>query len=300
MSTDYDTSDRLYFEPLTLEDVLEVIHAESQSGMLAGVVVQLGGQTALGLAQGLKDAGVTILGTSPEAIDLAEDRGAFSRILDEAGLTSPRNATAIELGGAVTVAAEIGYPVLVRPSFVLGGRAMEVVFDAAGMADYFARNADQVRIAPRTPLLIDRFLDDAIEIDIDALYDGEQLYVGGIMEHIEEAGVHSGDSACALPPVTLGAAALGAVRAATESIAHGVGVRGLINVQFAIAQRSSTSSRRIRGRAAPCRSSRRRSASPSRRPPRSSWSVARSRISSPTGPSRRRTTRMCPSTARSR
>jgi len=236
VSTDYDTSDRLYFEPLTLEDVLEVIHAESQSGELLGVIVQLGGQTALGLAQGLKDAGVTILGTSPEAIDLAEERGRFAEILETAGLVSPRNGTAVTMEHARSIASEIGYPVLVRPSYVLGGRAMEIVYDEAGIEDYFERNRDQVRIAPGTPLLIDRFLDDAIEIDIDALYDGERLYVGGIMEHIEEAGVHSGDSACTLPPTTLGSEILDQVAEATKGIAAGIGVRGLINVQFAIGQ----------------------------------------------------------------
>jgi len=236
VSTDYDTSDRLYFEPLTLEDVLEIIHAESQSGELVGVVVQLGGQTALGLAQGLKDAGVPILGTTPEAIDLAEERGQFAGILDAAGLLAPRNGTATDRDTAITVAEEIGYPVLVRPSHVLGGRGMEIVYDTESMADYFERVKDQAIIAPGSPLLVDRFLDDAIEIDIDALYDGTELYIGGIMEHIEEAGIHSGDSACALPPVTLGRDVLDRVREATLGIAAGIGVRGLINVQFAIGQ----------------------------------------------------------------
>ena len=234
VSTDYDTSDRLYFEPLTLEDVLEVVHAESASGEFVGAIVTLGGQTALGLAQGLKDAGVPILGTQPEAIDLAEERGRFSEILEAAGLVSPRHGTATDPEAALRIAAEIGYPVLVRPSYVLGGRAMEIVYDGPGLRDYFARVRDQVVIAPGTPLLIDRFLDDAVEIDIDAIYDGERLYVGGIMEHIEEAGVHSGDSACTLPPTTLGRELLDEVRTATEAIAAGVGVRGLINVQFAV------------------------------------------------------------------
>ncbi|KQX06802.1 MULTISPECIES: carbamoyl-phosphate synthase large subunit [unclassified Leifsonia] len=234
VSTDYDTSDRLYFEPLTLEDVLEVIHAESQSGELVGVVVQLGGQTALGLAKGLKDAGVPILGTTPEAIDLAEERGEFSRILDEADLLAPRNGTAFDVQGAVTVAEEIGYPVLVRPSYVLGGRGMEIVYDSASLADYFDRIEGQGIVGPSHPLLVDRFLDDAIEIDVDALYDGEQLYIGGVMEHIEEAGIHSGDSSCTLPPVTLGRGVIDRVRDATEAIAKGIGVRGLLNVQFAI------------------------------------------------------------------
>jgi carbamoyl-phosphate synthase large subunit len=236
VSTDYDTSDRLYFEPLTLEDVLEIIHAESQSGELVGVVVQLGGQTALGLAKGLKAAGVTILGTSPEAIDLAEERGLFSGILADAGLLSPKNGTATDVDNAVTIAEDIGYPVLVRPSFVLGGRGMEIVYDTASMRDYFERVKDQAIIAADSPLLVDRFLDDAIEIDVDALYDGTELYIGGIMEHIEEAGVHSGDSACTLPPVTLGRHVIDAVREATLGIAKGVGVQGLLNVQFAIGQ----------------------------------------------------------------
>ncbi|GAA1790584.1 carbamoyl-phosphate synthase large subunit [Leucobacter iarius] len=236
VSTDYDTSDRLYFEPLTLEDVLEVIHAEQASGELLGVVVQLGGQTALGLAQPLKDAGVPILGTTPEAIDLAEERGAFSNILERAGLLAPRNGTAIDEEGAVRVAEEIGYPVLVRPSFVLGGRGMEIVYDTASLRGYFERIEGHALVGPGHPLLVDRFLDDAIEIDVDALYDGEQLYVGGVMEHIEEAGVHSGDSSCTLPPVTLGHDQIAAVREATLGIAEGIGVRGLLNVQFAIGQ----------------------------------------------------------------
>jgi carbamoyl-phosphate synthase large subunit len=235
VSTDYDTSDRLYFEPLTLEDVLEVIHAESQSGELVGVVVQLGGQTALGLAKGLEEAGVPILGTSPAAIDLAEERGLFQRILDDAGLTAPANGTAIELDEAIEVANRIGYPVLVRPSFVLGGRGMEIVYDEPSLVDYFDRIADQGIVGQGYPLLVDRFLDDAIEIDIDALYDGHQLFVGGVMEHIEEAGIHSGDSSCTLPPVTMSTDQIERVRVATEKIARGIGVRGLINVQFALA-----------------------------------------------------------------
>jgi carbamoyl-phosphate synthase large subunit len=234
VSTDYDTSDRLYFEPLTLEDVLEIVHAESQSGELVGVIVQLGGQTALGLAKGLKAAGVTILGTTPEAIDLAEERGLFQGILDAAGLVAPRNGTAVDYHEAVAVAEEIGYPVLVRPSYVLGGRGMEIVYDSPSLADYFSRIADQGIVGPGHPLLVDRFLDDAIEIDIDALYDGTELYVGGVMEHIEEAGIHSGDSSCTLPPVTLGREQIARVREATLAIAKGIGVRGLINVQFAI------------------------------------------------------------------
>ena len=235
VSTDYDTSDRLYFEPLTLEDVLEVIHAERASGTLVGVVVQLGGQTALGLAKGLKEAGVPILGTTPEAIDLAEERGLFSKILDDAKLMSPANGTAIDLTGALEVAERIGFPVLVRPSFVLGGRGMEIVYDRSSLADYFDRIEDQAIVGEGYPLLVDRFLDDAIEIDIDALYDGTELYVGGVMEHIEEAGIHSGDSSCTLPPITMSQAQIDRVREATEQIAKGIGVRGLINVQFALA-----------------------------------------------------------------
>ncbi|NYF16095.1 carbamoyl-phosphate synthase large subunit [Microbacterium sp. AK009] len=234
VSTDYDTSDRLYFEPLTLEDVLEVLHAESQSGEILGVICQLGGQTPLGLAQGIEDAGYRILGTSPAAIELAEERELFSRLLDDAGLVAPRNGTAIDVDQAVTIAEEVGYPVLVRPSFVLGGRGMEIVYDTPSLRDYFVRIADQAIIGPGMPLLVDRFLDDAIEIDVDALYDGDRLYVGGIMEHLEEAGIHSGDSSCALPPMSLGRTDIDRVREATLAIAHRVGVRGLLNVQFAI------------------------------------------------------------------
>ncbi|MBD8727992.1 carbamoyl-phosphate synthase large subunit [Frigoribacterium sp. CFBP 13707] len=235
VSTDYDTSDRLYFEPLTLEDVLEVVHAESQSGELVGVVVQLGGQTALGLSKGLEAAGVPILGTTPDAIDSAEERGLFSAILDRAGLLAPKNGTATDYESAVAVAEEIGYPVLVRPSYVLGGRGMEIVYDSPSLADYFVRVQDAAIIGPDAPLLVDRFLDDAVEIDVDALYDGTELYVGGVMEHIEEAGIHSGDSSCTLPPVTLGKGEIDRVREATLAIAQGIGVSGLLNVQFAIA-----------------------------------------------------------------
>ncbi len=235
VSTDYDTSDRLYFEPLTLEDVLEVIEAERNSGEVAGVMVQLGGQTALGLAEGLKAAGVTILGTSPESIELAEERGQFQQILDEAGLIAPANGTAVNESEAVAIARRIGYPVLVRPSFVLGGRGMEIVYDENSLHDYFERIAEHALVDESHPLLVDHFLDDAIEIDIDAIYDGKQIYVGGVMEHIEEAGIHSGDSSCTLPPITLSDAQVQRVAKATEAIAKGLGVRGLINVQFALA-----------------------------------------------------------------
>ncbi|WP_432586012.1 carbamoyl-phosphate synthase large subunit [Streptomyces sp. HD1123-B1] len=232
VSTDYDTSDRLYFEPLTLEDVLEIVHAEQQAGPVAGVVVQLGGQTPLGLAQALKDNGVPIVGTSPEAINLAEERGAFGRVLTEAGLPAPKYGTAFSFDQAKGIAAEIGYPVMVRPSYVLGGRGMEIVYDEPSLAAYLERHAGLIS---EHPVLIDRFLDDAIEIDVDALYDGHELYLGGVMEHIEEAGIHSGDSACALPPITLGGFDIKRLRASTEAIARGVGVRGLINIQFAMA-----------------------------------------------------------------
>ncbi|MEH3088870.1 MAG: carbamoyl-phosphate synthase large subunit [Microbacterium arborescens] len=234
VSTDYDTSDRLYFEPLTLEDVLEVLHAESRSGTILGVVCQLGGQTPLGLAKGIEAAGYTILGTQPAAIDLAEERELFSRLLDEAGLVAPRSGTAIDVDGAVEVAESIGYPVLVRPSFVLGGRGMEIVYDTESLRDYFVRVADQAIIGPGLPLLVDRFLDDAVELDVDALFDGEDLYIGGVMEHLEEAGIHSGDSSCTLPPMSLGRTEIDRVREATLAIARGVGVRGLLNVQFAV------------------------------------------------------------------
>ncbi len=235
VSTDYDTSDRLYFEPLTLEDVLEVIHAEASSGELLGVLVQLGGQTALGLADGLKAAGVRILGTTPESIELAEERGQFQKILDTALLKAPANGTAINLQQAEEIADRIGYPVLVRPSFVLGGRGMEIVYDQASLVDYFARIAEHALVDAKHPLLVDRFLDDAIEIDVDALFDGETLYIGGVMEHIEEAGIHSGDSSCTLPPITLSDTQINRVVEATEKIARGLSVRGLLNVQFALA-----------------------------------------------------------------
>ena len=232
VSTDYDTSSRLYFEPLTLEDVLEVIHAETMAGPIVGVITQLGGQTPLGLAQGLKDAGVTLLGTAPEAIHLAEERGAFGEVLERAGLPSPEHGMATSFEDARGIADRIGYPVLVRPSFVLGGRGMEIVYDETMLHDYLTRAA---QVNPEHPVLVDRFLDDAIEIDVDALYDGTELYLGGVMEHIEEAGIHSGDSACSLPPYTLGPAQIEWIRTSTLAIAKGVGVLGLLNVQYALA-----------------------------------------------------------------
>ncbi|MEJ1921203.1 carbamoyl-phosphate synthase large subunit [Microbacterium sp. KHB019] len=234
VSTDYDTSDRLYFEPLTLEDVLEVLDAEAASGTILGVVCQLGGQTPLGLAKGIEAAGYTVLGTSPAAIDIAEERELFSQLLAQADLVAPRHGTATGVDGAVAIAEDIGYPVLVRPSFVLGGRGMEIVYDTPSLRDYFVRTAGEVIVGPGTPLLVDRFLDDAIELDVDALYDGHELYIGGVMEHLEEAGIHSGDSSCTLPPISLGRSDVDRVRDATLAIAEGVGVRGLLNVQFAI------------------------------------------------------------------
>ena len=232
VSTDYDTSNRLYFEPLTLEDVLEVIHAETLAGPVLGVITQLGGQTPLGLAAGLKANGVVILGTSPEAINLAEERGAFGQILVDQGLNAPEFGMASSQLEAITIATRIGYPVLVRPSFVLGGRGMEIVYDDSALAGFITRATD---ITPDHPVLVDRFLDSAIEIDVDALFDGSELFLGGVMEHIEEAGIHSGDSACVLPSMTISSAQLTEIKIATTKIAQGVGVLGLINIQFAIA-----------------------------------------------------------------
>jgi carbamoyl-phosphate synthase large subunit len=238
VSTDYDTADRLYFEPLTFEDVLEVFHSEDASGKAAGgpgvvgVIVQLGGQTPLGLANRLKAAGVPIVGTSPESIDLAEDRGLFGAVLAKAGLRSPDHGTATSFDEAKAIADTIDYPVLVRPSYVLGGRGMEIVYDEETLRGYIQRATE---ISPDHPVLVDRFLDDAIEIDVDALCDATgEVYVGGVMEHIEEAGIHSGDSSCSLPPITLASSHLTEVRRYTEAIARGVGVRGLLNVQYAL------------------------------------------------------------------
>lgn len=231
VSTDYDTADRLYFEPLTFEDVMEVYHAESQSGNVAGVIVQLGGQTPLGLAERLEAAGVPVVGTSPEAINNAEDRGVFGKVLAKAQLPAPDFGTATSYAEARDVAAQIGYPVLVRPSYVLGGRGMEIVYDEASLENYIERATE---LSEDHPVLVDRFLDSAIEIDVDALCDGEEVYLAGVMEHIEEAGIHSGDSSCALPPMTLGPEDIDKVRESTKALAHGIGVKGLINVQFAL------------------------------------------------------------------
>ena len=231
VSTDYDTADRLYFEPLTVEDVLEVYRAELAAGPIAGVIVQLGGQTPLGIAAALKSAGVPILGTTPEAIHLAEDRGAFGKVLEQSSLRAPKFGTGFSYQDALKVAKEVGYPVLVRPSFVLGGRGMQIVYDDASLEEFITIAA---QINPEHPVLIDKFLDDAIEIDVDALYDGRELYLAGIMEHVEEAGVHSGDSACVIPAQSITKELISEIRQATEKLAFGIGVLGLINIQYAI------------------------------------------------------------------
>ena len=299
VSTDYDTSDRLYFEPLTLEDVLEIVHAEQQAGPIAGVICQLGGQTPLGLAQGLEDNGVPIVGTSPGAIHLAEERGAFGRVLAEAGLPAPKHGLATSFAEAREIAAEIGYPVLVRPSYVLGGRGMEIVYGDDALEGYIAR---ATQVSPEHPVLVDRFIDDAVEIDVDALFDGEELFLGGVMEHIEEAGIHSGDSSCALPPITLGESEIQRIREATEAIARGVGVRGPAQHPVrARAPTSSTCSRPTRGRRARCRSSPRRPRPRWPRPPRGSCSARRSPGCGPPGCCpRRATAARCRPTSRSR
>ncbi|QOQ38853.1 carbamoyl-phosphate synthase large subunit [Trueperella pecoris] len=236
VSTDYDISDRLYFEPLTLEDVLEIYRAESLAGPIAGVIVQLGGQTPLSLAKDLAAAGLPIVGTTPEAIDMAEDRALFGTVLDQGNLQAPQYGTSMSDRQAIEVAESIGYPVLVRPSYVLGGRGMQIVYSREELEKYLARRESEKTDASHqaAPLLIDRFLDDATEIDVDALYDGEELFLGGIMQHIEEAGIHSGDSSCTLPPITLSQEMIDRICQATETIARGVGVVGLVNIQFAI------------------------------------------------------------------
>jgi carbamoyl-phosphate synthase large subunit len=253
VSTDYDTSDRLYFEPLTLEDVLGVIEVERAGGDLIGVIVQFGGQTPLKLADGLVKAGVPLLGTSVDAIDLAEDRGRFGELLDRLGYQAPPYATACSVTEALEHSEEVGFPLLVRPSYVLGGRAMEIVYSREGLADYLRREtpaADQPRARPADPqnqqapdtpeaaarptIFLDRFLENAVEVDVDALCDGHEVWIGGIMQHVEEAGVHSGDSACVLPPHSLGAEMLEQIRCATRDIALGIGVVGLMNAQYAI------------------------------------------------------------------
>jgi len=227
VSTDFDISDKLYFEPLTLEDVLEIVRWERPKG----VVVQLGGQTPLRLTKPLEAAGVPILGTPPDSIDIAEDRGRFEALADRLGVTQPANGTARSVEEAVKVAERIGFPVLVRPSYVLGGRAMEIVYDEGSLRDYFEKAA---RVAPEHPVLIDRFLEDAFEGDVDALADGSRCVIGGVMQHIEDAGVHSGDSACVLPPYLIGDRQVDEMRRYTKAFAEALGVVGLINVQYAI------------------------------------------------------------------
>jgi len=231
VSTDYDTSDRLYFEPLTAEDVIEIVRVEQQRGTVLGVIVQFGGQTPLNLAKALEAADIPILGTSPDAIDLAEDRKRFQQLLQSIGLRQPDNGTAYSPEEAEAIAHEIGYPVVIRPSYVLGGRAMEIVHDTAGLQRYI-RNA--VRVSGTSPVLIDRYLQDAIEVDADAVADGERVYVAGIMEHIEEAGIHSGDSACSLPPYSLDAPTVAEIERQTVALAKALNVIGLMNVQFAV------------------------------------------------------------------
>ena len=231
VSTDYDTSDRLYFEPLTAEDVIEIARVEQRKGKLLGVIVQFGGQTPLKLAHALEQAGIPILGTSPDAIDLAEDRERFQKLLHKLELRQPANGTARSSEEAEQIADRIGYPVVIRPSYVLGGRAMEIVHEPAGLRRYMRK---AVQVSGDNPVLIDSYLQDAIEVDVDALCDGENVHVAGIMEHIEEAGIHSGDSACALPPHTLPLVVIAEIRRQSEALARGLNVVGLMNVQFAV------------------------------------------------------------------
>ncbi|MGL3821543.1 carbamoyl-phosphate synthase large subunit [Sphingopyxis sp. R3-92] len=231
VSTDYDTSDRLYFEPLTAEDVLEILHVEQSKGTLAGVIVQFGGQTPLKLAQALEEAGIPILGTSPDAIDLAEDRERFAALVNKLGLKQPENGIARSREEAIAVATRIGYPVLTRPSYVLGGRAMEIVDDQAQLENYIET---AVQVSGDSPVLIDRYLRDAIEVDVDALCDGTDVVVAGVLQHIEEAGVHSGDSACSIPPYSLSADIIAEIERQTEALARALGVLGLMNIQFAV------------------------------------------------------------------
>jgi carbamoyl-phosphate synthase large subunit len=231
VSTDYDTSDRLYFEPLTAEDVLEILHVEMSKGELVGVIVQFGGQTPLKLAQELEDAGIPILGTSPDAIDLAEDRERFAALVNKLGLKQPNNGIARSREEALAVAERVGYPVLMRPSYVLGGRAMEIVEDPAQLESYIQT---AVQVSGNSPVLIDQYLRDAIEVDVDAIGDGVEVVVSGVMQHIEEAGVHSGDSACSLPPHSLGKDIIEEIERQTVALATALEVRGLMNVQFAV------------------------------------------------------------------
>ena len=235
VSTDYDTSDRLYFEPLTDEDVVALIRREQEVGTVLGCIVQYGGQTPLKLSQSLGAAGIPILGTAPDAIDRAEDRERFGAMLRTLGLRQPENGIARSAAEAEAVAERIGYPVVIRPSYVLGGRAMEIVYDRSSLARYM-RVALQLA-GPELasgPVLIDRYLNDAIEVDVDCICDGAHVYVAGVMEHIEEAGIHSGDSACSLPPYSLSPATIAELKDQTEAMARELGIVGLMNVQYAI------------------------------------------------------------------
>jgi carbamoyl-phosphate synthase large subunit len=231
VSTDYDTSDRLYFEPLTAEDVIALVRREQANGTVLGCIVQYGGQTPLRLAEALAAANIPLLGTSADAIDIAEDRERFQELLKRLGLRQPENGTARSAEEAETIAERIGYPVVIRPSYVLGGRAMEIVHDRAQLHRYMR---EAVRVSGDNPVLIDRYLNDAIEVDVDCIADGETVYVAGVMEHIEEAGIHSGDSACSLPPYSLAPALVAELRAETEALAKALKVVGLMNVQYAI------------------------------------------------------------------
>jgi carbamoyl-phosphate synthase large subunit len=231
VSTDYDTSDRLYFEPLFAEDVISLIRTEQRNGDLLGCIVQYGGQTPLKLSQALAEAGIPILGTSADAIDIAEDRERFAALLQKLGLRQPENGMARAAEQAEQIAERIGYPIIIRPSYVLGGRAMEIVYDRASLARYMR---EVVRPSPENPVLIDRYLNEASEVDVDCICDGETVYVAGVMEHIEEAGIHSGDSACSIPPYSLSPAIVAELRAETEAMAKALGVIGLMNVQYAI------------------------------------------------------------------
>ena len=232
VSTDYDTSDRLYFEPLTAEDVIALIRKEQESGEVLGCIVQYGGQTPLKLSQALHKAGIPILGTSAEAIDIAEDRERFQQMLKGLGLKQPQNGTARTLDEAVTEANRIGYPVVVRPSYVLGGRAMEIAYNDEQLRRF---GAEAVKVSGENPILIDQYLQDAIEVDVDCICDADgQVYVAGVMEHIEEAGIHSGDSACSLPPYSLPPAIVTELKAETEAMARALKVQGLMNVQYAV------------------------------------------------------------------
>jgi carbamoyl-phosphate synthase large subunit len=231
VSTDYDTSDRLYFEPLTAEDVIALVRREQQRGTVLGCIVQYGGQTPLKLSQALPRAGIPVLGTTADAIDVAEDRERFQVLLHDLGLLQPENGIARSTAEAEAITERIGYPVVIRPSYVLGGRAMEIVYDRASLYRYMR---EAVRVSGDNPVLIDRYLSDAIEVDVDCISDGESVYVAGVMEHIEEAGIHSGDSACSLPPYTLGPAMVTELKAETETLAKALGIVGLMNVQYAI------------------------------------------------------------------